>query len=441
MQSSYKPTPFVKISTPEWAKNAAIYQINTRQFTMEGTFRAAEAHLPRLKKLGVDILWLMPVHEIGKVNRKGTLGSPYSVRDYYSVNPEFGTLGDLKHFLKKAHDLGFKVILGWVPNHTAWDNPLVEEHPEWYARDWKGDFRPTPWWDWDDIIELDYSRIELREYMAEAMKYWIREVGFDGFRMDVAGFVPNDFWSALRKDLEAIKPVFMLAEWDTRDLHEEAFDMTYAWSWWEAVKAVSTGGESLQKLYMYYSWNERAYPEEAIRMTFVTNHDKNAWEGTMFENFGNSLNAAIALSVIGEGMPLIYNGQEAGNERALAFFEKDPIVWKDHPIGDLYRKLIRIMKENPALWHGTWGGRMIRVPNDNEDKVLSFVREKKGNKVFAAFNFSENDKTVQFQENLFPGNYQDALTGIETRLNPEGTVQLDPGSYKIYVQPEGGFGQ
>ena len=245
-ENPYKPKQLVTISTPAWARDAAIYQINTRQFTPKGTFRAAEEHLPRLRELGVNILWLMPVHAIGRKNRKGSLGSPYSVRDYYSVNPEFGTLDDLKHFISRAHSSGFRVILDWVPNHTSWDNPLVEEHPEWYARDWKGDFRPTPWWDWDDIIELDYSREGLRRYMTEAMKYWIRDVGFDGFRMDVAGFLPNDFWAQVRKELDQIKPVFMLAEWDTRDLHLEAFDMTYAWSWWDAVQAAATGGQSLQ---------------------------------------------------------------------------------------------------------------------------------------------------------------------------------------------------
>lgn len=432
MNNRYKPKPLVTISTPEWAKDAAIYQINTRQFTPEGTFRAAENHLLRLKELGVDILWLMPVHEIGLKNRKGSLGSPYSVKDYYSVNPEFGTMDDLKHFLNRAHKAGFKLILDWVPNHTAWDNPLVDEHPEWYSRDWKGDFRPTPWWDWDDIIELDYSHEDLREYMAEAMKYWIREVGFDGFRMDVAGFVPNDFWSQARKELDAIKPVFMLAEWDARDLHAEAFDMTYAWSWWDAVKAVATGGEPLDRLFMYYSWNERAYPEEAIRMTFVTNHDKNAWEGTMFENFGHALEAAIALSVVGEGMPLIYNGQEAGNDRALAFFEKDPIVWKDHPIGNLYRKLIRLMKENPALWHGKWGGRMIRVPNSAEDKVISFVRMKDENKVFAVINFSEIDEDVYFSEELFQGNYRDFESGDQITLKQNSVIRIQAGSGRIF---------
>jgi len=220
----YMPQPYVKITHPDWSRNATLYQLNTRQFTPEGTFRAAEKQLPRLKALGIDIVWLMPIHPIGEQNRKGSLGSPYSVRDYFGVNPEFGTLDDLKHFVEAAHAQGMYVILDWVANHTAWDNPIRTEHPEWYERDYKGEFRPTPWWDWSDIIDLDYNQRGVREYMTRALKYWVREAGIDGYRCDVAGFVPVDFWNNARRELDAIKPVFMLAEWESRDLHAEAFE-------------------------------------------------------------------------------------------------------------------------------------------------------------------------------------------------------------------------
>ena len=308
----YLPDPYVKIEHPGWSRSASIYQINTRQFTTEGTFRAAEEHLPRLLDLGVDVLWMMPVNPIGKVNRKGSLGSPYAVRDYYGVNPELGTLADLQHFLDAAHDARFHVILDWVANHTAWDNTLVAEHPEWYARDWKGDFRPTPWWDWSDIIDLNYDLPEVRRYMTEAMKYWIRDVGFDGFRCDVAGFVPTDFWNTVRRELDAIKPVFMLAEWESRDLHARAFDMTYAWGWFDSVSRLCRGEVDLGALFVYYSWNEKAYPRDAMRMTFVTNHDKNAWDGTEYELFGAGVNAAIVLSTMGKGCRLSTTGRRRG---------------------------------------------------------------------------------------------------------------------------------
>ena len=198
----YQPAPEVQLQHPEWSKNATLYQVNQRQMTPEGTFRAAEKHLQRIRDLGVDILWLMPVNPIGEQHRKGGLGSPYAVRDYFGVNPEFGDLDDLRHFVAAAHDLGMRVILDWVANHTAWDNVLVAEHPEWYARDWKGDFCPTPWWDWDDVIDLDYGQEGLRRYMTEAMKYWVREADIDGYRCDVAGFVPLDFWENARRELD-----------------------------------------------------------------------------------------------------------------------------------------------------------------------------------------------------------------------------------------------
>ena len=378
---------------------AALYQLNTRQFTPEGTLAAATAQLPRLRDLNVSIIWLMPIHEIGRRNRKGGLGSPYAVRDYYSVNAELGTLDDLKTFVSRAHALGLAVILDWVANHTAWDNPLVEQHPDWYARDHKGDFRPTPWWDWTDIIELDYRNDALRTYMRRAMRYWVEETDIDGYRCDVAGFVPTDFWEDVRRELETLKPIFMLAEWEARDLHRTAFDATYAWTWNTAVHRLCTGRTDLSELYVYYSWNERAWPADALRMTFTSNHDKNAWEGTMYEQFGPGLQAAIVLSVVGEGLPLLYNGQEAGNHRRLAFFERDPIVWREHAIGQLYRELFALQRREKALWHGSAGGRMIKLPNTAEDRLLTFCRRKEESWVVGAFNFSDRTVEAEVRDN------------------------------------------
>jgi 1,4-alpha-glucan branching enzyme len=434
MFSSYTPTPLIQLTHPEWSKSAVIYQINTRQFTKEGTFKAAESHLPRLKELGADILWLMPIHEIGRKNRKGTLGSPYAVKDYYSVNPEFGNLEDLKHFVRAAHEMGMYVILDWVPNHTAWDNALVSEHPAWYARDWKGDFHPTPWWDWSDIIDLDYSKPELRKYMTDAMKYWVAEADVDGYRCDVAGFVPTDFWNTLRKELDTIKPVFMLAEWESRDLHIEAFDMTYAWSWYDTMKSIVSGNEDVSHLFKYYSWNVKAYPFDIMRMLFVTNHDKNAWEGTQYEIFGEAVEAVIALSVISEGMPLIYNGQEAGEAKRLPFFEKDPIDWREHPIGSLYKKLFALKKKNTTLWNAHWGARMLQVTNSVPLKVFSFVRQNEKDKVFAVFNFSLGPQTVTFHESLFHGIYTEYMSGQPAELSATTQIGLQPWEYRIFVK-------
>lgn len=429
-----QPVPYVRITHPEWTRSATIYELNTRQFTAEGTFRAAMGHLARLRALGVDIVWLMPIHEIGAVNRKGTLGSPYSVRDYYSVNHELGTLNDLKAFVDSAHALGMYVILDWVANHTAWDNILVREHPEWYARDWKGDFRPTPWWDWSDIIDLDYAQPGLRRYMTEAMKYWVWEVDIDGFRCDVAGFVPVDFWNGVRRELDAIKPVFMLAEWESRDLHAAAFDATYAWSWSDAMHRIATGSADVNGLYVYYSWNESAYPANSIRMTFVSNHDQNAWEGTQFERFGAGLEAAIVLSVVGDGMPLVYGGQEAGNPRRLAFFEKDSIAWREHPIGELYRRLFALKHANTALGNARWGATMIKVPNDAEARVLSFVRRNDRDKVFVVLNLSANRQSVSFRDTLYHGTYVEYFSDESAELDASTRLDLHPWEYRVFVR-------
>jgi glycosidase len=419
---------------PDWSKDATVYQINLRQFTPDGTLRAAARELPRLHELGVRILWIMPIHPIGEQNRKGELGSPYSIRDYYGVNPEFGTLDDFKDFVHRAHELGLYVILDWVANHTAWDNALATDHPDWYARDHQGDFRPTPWWDWTDIIDLDYGVLAVREYMRKAMCYWVREADIDGYRCDVAGYVPTEFWEEARLALDGIKPVFMLAEWEARDLHRSAFDATYAWSWHEYLHKICHGEGDVSMLFVYYSWNERAWPEDAMRMTFTDNHDKNAWEGTMYELLGDGLEAAIGLSFIGEGIPLIYNGQEAGLDKRLAFFARDPIEWREHQLGPLFKQLIQLKKDHRVLWNAPWGATMIRLPNNHESEVLSFVRMDGNERVLAYFNFCDGARVLRFtEESLYVGKYRDGLTGAEIELSAGEGVNVGPWGWRVLV--------
>ena len=429
----YTPKPYVTLKHPTWSKDAVLYQINTRQFTPEGTFRAAEKQLPRLKALGVDILWLMPIHPIGVEHRKGSLGSPYSVRDYYGVNPEFGTLADLKSFVAAAHRLGMHVILDWVANHTAWDNPIHASHPDWYEHDWKGANRPTPWWDWSDIIDLDYSKPGLRRYMTDAMVYWVRTAGVDGFRCDVAGYVPLDFWETARAKLDRIKPVFMLAEFDQRDVHRKAFDASYAWKWNNAMADIAAGKADVGTLFGYYSENQSAWPAEAMRMVYTENHDQNAWDGTEFERFGKALPDVITLSFVGEGIPLIYNGQEAGNPKRLKFFERDPIEWRDHPNADLFKRLTAFRKAHPALWNAPWGAAMTPVVNSVPSKVLSFVREKNGDKIFALFNLSGEPQTVGFIDGPSDGEYIDFANGAAVTVNRSSRIALAPWSYRIFT--------
>ena len=429
----HAPETLVKVTPPDWTRDAVIYQVNIRQFTPEGTLTAAEAQLPRLKTLGVDILWLMPIHPIGEKNRKGTLGSPYAVRDYRAVNPEFGTLDDLKRFVERAHDLGMRVILDWVANHSAWDNPIVTQHPDWYERDWKGDFHPTSWWDWSDIIEFDYSKRELREYIADSMAFWVREVGVDGFRCDVAAYVPIDFWNDVRRQLDAIKPVFMLAEAASRDMHYEAFDATYGWGLHSALHDVTRNGASVDALAGYYSEQDNLFPRGSMRMVFTSNHDKNSWEGTEFEMFGDGVRAAIVLTFIGDGIPLIYNGQEAGNARRLAFFERDPIAWQTHPHEALFKQLIELKTYNSALHNGPWGARMIRITNDSPQRVLSFVRTNDTDKVLAIFNFSDEARTVRLKEKLAHGEYTEFFSRGKQTIGEDTSIELAPWGYAVFT--------
>jgi len=429
----------------DWSKNAVIYQVNTRQFSQAGNFDGVSDQLQRIKDLGCDIIWLMPIHEIGVKKRKGELGSPYAVKDYYSINPEFGDAHDLKRLISKAHALQLKVILDWVPNHSAWDNKLVETHPHWYAKDYKGDFRPSPWWDWDDIIEFDYSVPALCDYMVDALCYWVEHFDIDGYRCDVAGYVPNQFWQQARAALDKIKPVFMLAEWENRDLHQHGFDMTYAWSWNETLFDIIRGEASLDKLRKYYSWNERSWPKHAYRMTFISNHDENAWEGTPTEKFGQAQHVCIILSCLGEGMPLIHNGQEAGESKRLKFFEKDPIDWKDDAIGDFYKQLIVLKKEYSALWNGEHGATMIQVPNSNQGTIFSFVRQDEQSKWLIVLSFSQEHQEVTFTQPLFIGHYSLVLTdqaegclNTEQTLSHNTTLKLSPYGYRVFkAMPHG----
>lgn len=433
-EDRYTPKKYVELKHPEWSKNATIYEVNIRQYTPEGTFSAFEPHLQRLKDMGIDIIWLMPINPIGIENRKGTLGSEYSVKDYYDVNPEFGALDDLKELVTKIHEMGMHVIIDWVANHSAWDNKLAVEHPDWYTKTAEGNFQPTPWYDWEDIIDFDYNNPGIRKYMTEAMKYWVKEADIDGYRCDVAGFIPVDFWDNVRAELDSIKPVFMLAEWESRDLHKKAFDMTYSWSLWDKMKDVTTGKKNIGGLVEYMAHDVNTFPPDAYRMTFTDNHDKNAWEGNQFSNFGPGLQACMVMAGTVNGMPLVYSGQEAGLNRSLRFFDKDPIEWKQHPFYDMYKKLFELKHKNQALWNGAWGGEMVRIFNDKPDQVISFSREKNGDKVIPVINFSDKPVTVKLKSEHQLGVYTELFTNTAFTLTGDDEFKLPPWGYIVLVK-------
>jgi glycosidase len=391
-----------RVQHPAWAERAVIYEVNIRQYTPEGTFKAFEKHLPRLKKLGVNVLWIMPIHPISQKERKGTLGSYYAVRDYKAINPEFGDLADFQQLVKAAHKQGFKVIIDWVANHTGWDNIWVEQHPDWYKRNAKGELEGYNYTDlstgkkevWADVLGLDYSKPEVREGMIDAMSYWVKVADIDGFRCDVAWTLPVEFWDLARTRLDAIKPMFMLAEADTPELQMNAFDMTYDWKLFHLLVAVAKGKADARDLAAHYSKPARVYPAGSYRMIFTSNHDENSWHGTEQELYGDAAEAMAVLAATLPGMPLVYSGQEAGLNKRLGFFEKDQIEWKPSVRADVYAGLFELKRRHPALSNSHEPGNLQIIDTGNP-KVFAFRRIKGKDKVTVIVNLSATPARVK----------------------------------------------
>ncbi|AWA30504.1 alpha-amlyase [Flavobacterium magnum] len=432
--SVYEPKEYVEVKHPDWSKNATIYEVNIRQYTHEGTFKAFESHLPRLKAMGIDIIWLMPIHPIGVEKRKGTLGSEYSVKDYFGVNPEFGTAADFRRLVDSIHAMGMHIIIDWVANHSSWDNPLAKQHPDWYTKTPEGHFQPTPWYDWDDVIDFDYDKPELRKYMTGALVHWVRDFNIDGYRCDTAGFVPTDFWDNARAELDAIKPVFMLAEWESRDLHKKAFDMTYSWTLFEKMTAVTKDKKGSAGLVEYMAHDVSTFPRNGYRMLFTDNHDMNSWNGNMVANFGDGLKASMVLCATINGMPLVYGGQEAGLSRSLKFFDKDEINWSAFPYAPLYTKLFALKHSNRALWNGNEGGVMIRIFNDKPEQVISFSRTQGKDRVIAIVNYSSKPATATLDSKYQKGSYTELFSGNKVTLAGADVFKLAPWEYLVLVK-------
>jgi glycosidase len=401
---------------PDWSANAVIYEVNVRQYTPEGTFNAFAEHLPRLKNLGVDILWIMPMYPIGEMERKGTLGSYYAIKDYTAVNPEFGTLNDFKALVNQAHGMGLKVIIDWVPNHTSPD-AVWTVNKDWYVTDSLGEFVIEH--DWTDIAKLDYNNTDMRRAMIDAMVYWLKEAHIDGFRCDVAGNVPVDFWEAAVKDLKAVNPdLFMLAEAEEPPLQREAFNMYYTWHLHNVMNKIAQGAADVTILRLALDEMNRKFPAYTIPMIFIFILDENSWNGTEFERMGEAARTFAVLTYLLPGMPLIYNGQEVGFDRRLAFFEKDEINWYDNAnFTAFYRDLNYLRKNNPALYSQDKGGPLVEIKNSVPLAVFSFERAVKGNKVIALFNLTDKQHNVTFECN-YP-----EVTSI---------TSMEPWEYKIF---------
>ncbi len=420
----------ISVKHPAWSHNVSIYEVNTRQYTPEGTFKAFDPHIKEIKELGIGIIWFMPINPIGEKNRKGSLGSYYSVKDYKAVNPEFGTLEDFKETVKKVHDAGMYVIIDWVANHTSWDNVWVKEHPDFYTKDSLGNFVP-PVTDWHDVIDLNYQNKELWNYMIDAMKYWVQECDIDGFRCDVAGMVPLDFWKTARTELDSVKKVFMLAEAEGPEFHE-AFDMTYSWNLLHLMNDLAQGKTSVQAIRDFFNMENNTYPPDAYRMRFTTNHDENSWNGTVFERMAEATETLDAFTCVISGMPLVYSGQEAGLHKRLRFFDKDTVEWGESKYRLLFTDLLNEKTKNKALWNGTEGGKMIPVKS-SKGEVFAFVRQSGENKVYAIFNLSDKKVRTELESDKISGEYINLFSGKKTKIRSKEWLELQPWYYRILV--------
>lgn len=421
---------------PAWSYNAVLYEMNVRQLTPEGTLRAATERLAFLRELGIDAVWLMPVYPIGRVNRKGSLGSYYSIRDYCAVNPEMGTTADLDAFVAEAHRLGMKVLLDWVANHTARDARWIAEKPaDWYERDAQGE--PAVPWDWTDTAKLDYANRAVWQGQIDAMRYWLEEHAVDGFRCDMAMLVPIDFWREAVRQLRRTKPdLFMLAEAEELNLFEGGtFDACYAWQMHHLLNDVAQQKVRVTALRDYLRADRGCYPHSAMRLSFTSNHDENSWSGSEFARMGAAREAMTAFAFVApRGLPLIYTGQEVGYDHSFAFFDRDPIPAERYAANAataFYRRLIALKHASPALAAGERGAEMVEIRNNAEDCLLTFVRETAGNRVIAVMNLSPYAIHADYRTGIYAGTYTDAMTGLPYELRDRVEEEMAPWSWRI----------
>jgi len=391
-----------------WIKQGNIYEVNVRQYTKEGTFKAFQKHLPRLKAMGVQTLWFMPITPIGLKDRKGHLGSYYAVANYTEINPEFGNLNDWKNLVKASHQLGFKVIIDWVANHTGADNPWLEKHPNFFKRDKEGNAMVA--YDWTDTRKLDFSNKVLHDSMINAMKYWLTETNIDGFRCDVAGEVPHEFWSYCINELNKVRKVFMLAEGDEAWLHHAGFDATYCWEYFSMSKKVANGERPAFALDSVINKYNSTYPTNYTKLYFTSNHDENSWNKADYATMPGEIHTpfAVLTHTLGNSIPLIYGGQEEPFLDSISFFYKDEITFKRYARASLYQKLLNARNNNPAL---AIDASCTKVNVGNAKNTLyAFIRQSGKNKILVVVNLSRRAQQFQPNEKSIYGKVVDLLT-------------------------------
>jgi len=416
----------------EWARNTNIYEVNVRQYTDEGTFRAFATHLPRLREMGVEVLWFMPITPISQLNRKGSLGSYYACCDYCAINPEFGTLDDFKSLVKGAKLMGFKVIIDWVANHTGWDHVWTKSNPDFYKKDEKGSFR-SPFPDWEDTLQLDYTNPQLRNAMISAMKFWLKECDIDGFRCDMAHLVPLDFWKEARLQLEKTKPLFWLAETEDPAYHA-VFDATYGWELLHIMEKYSRGEVQMNMIDSILHRYTEKFSSTALRAYFTSNHDENSHSGTEYERMGD---AAVPFAVLcatwTNAVPLVYSGQELPvMKQRIKFFDHDPIKWAPtFAMHDFYRRIFFLRKSNAALLAGDEDVRTFRIDTSDNSRIFSFLKKKGDDEVLVILNLSNTATIGKLKGSLLQGDFIDLFTESAETPGPDTVLDLPPWGYKI----------
>jgi len=419
---------------PHIASRISVYEVNTRQYTPEGTFRAFSAHLARLAEMGIDILWFMPVTPISLKGRKGTLGSYYAASDHRCVNPEFGNLDDFRSVVQEAHRLGMRVIVDWVANHTGCDHHWTQTHPEFYKRNEAGLFFDAH--GWDDVIDLDYNQPGLRKEMIESMRWWIEHCGIDGFRCDMAMLTPVDFWAEARAALDPLKPLFWLAELDPLENpeHMRVFDAGYAWRWMHASR------EFLEP------WHHRVHQLEEILHRyanprenpgwpawFTSNHDENSWNGTEYEKYGEMAMPLAVFSLTWPGIFLMYSGQELPNLKRLAFFDRDAIEWtNDQPaLHGFFRQLLRLRSTHPAFASDT----AARLHSSHDSQVLSYLRVAGDHAMLVVLNLSAyHHWDFTLRDPRLSGSFTELFTGMEQDFSCDAGIDISPWSYGVWLR-------
>jgi len=415
-------------ATKDWIYSTNIYEVNLRQYTKEGTFNAFAQHLPRLKEMGVQTLWFMPITPISKKEMKGTMGSYYACSDYTSINPEFGTLNDFKKLVDYAHKLEFKVIIDWVANHTGWDHGWTKKHPDWYEKESNGEFKRAS--GMDDIIELDYRNKDMRKAMIDAMKFWVRKCGIDGFRCDLAFWVELDFWLEAIPQVNELKPLFWLAEADPLQYPDymQVFDAAYAWTWMHKTEEWYRQKLPLKTLIKVLDDYDNV---PGVRAWFTSNHDENSWNGSEYEKYGDMAKALAVFSCTWNGIPLIYSGQELPNLKRLKFFEKDAIEWRENSeLHDFYKTLLNLRTSNPALRAGDPETKTEKLTTSDNQHIFAFSRKDGDQQVLVILNFSCSG--ASFSLDSINGKFRDVFSCREMEFSNEKNFQLNPWEYLVF---------